>query len=124
MSRRDWILLAAVLFAVPAVFAAGAVVDSKLEFGVLDSTWKSGAALLAFVTTGLYLVWHIDFLARWQRAVLMVLYAPGMFAFLAWLGLVIQFTFDDCRSQQTVATDREAARRPNGVGRESNRIQA
>jgi ABC-type phosphate transport system auxiliary subunit len=27
-------------------------------------------------------------------------------AFLAWLGLVIQFTFDDCMAQQAVAADR------------------
>lgn len=94
---RDYISLAFASLAVPAVFAAVAVVDSMFEFGVLHSTWQSGVLLFGFVAIGLYLLWRVQFRSPWQQIVLMAAYSPAMFMLLAWLGLVIQFNFDDCR---------------------------
>ena len=98
--------LAGALFAIPAAFSAVAFVDARLELGIMHSTWQSGVALFGFVLAGLCLLWRVNFHARWQRFAAMVAYAPAMFVLTAWLGLAIQFAFDDCMAQQAVAADR------------------
>ena|SRR5688572_6528380 len=102
----NWAWLAGAFVAIPAVFAALAFADARFELGVLHSTWQSGVALLGAVSVGLYFLWRLKLRAQWQHIVLMLAYAPTMFAVLAWLGLVIQLNFDDCMAQQAVAADR------------------
>lgn len=104
--KQNWAWMAGALVAVPTAVAAIAFADASFELGVLHSTWQTGVVLLGAVSVGLYLLWRLKLRARWQHIVLMLAYAPAMFAFLAWLGLVIQFTFDDCMAQQPVAVDR------------------
>jgi hypothetical protein len=106
MRRSNWVWLAGAFVAIPAVVAAIAIVDASFELGMLHSTWQTGAVLFGAVAIGVYLLWRLELRARWQHIVLVLAYAPAMFAFLAWLGLVIQFTFDDCMTQQAVAADR------------------
>jgi hypothetical protein len=65
-----------------------------------------GLALFIFVAAGFYMLWRVHFIARWQRSLALALYGPAMFFALAWLGLIIQFKFDDCMAQQAVAADR------------------
>lgn len=98
--------LAGAFVTMPAMFATLAFVDARFELGVLHSTWQCGVALFGAVSVGLYFLWRIELRARWQHVVLMLAYAPTMFAALAWLGLFIQFNFDDCMTQQAVAADR------------------
>jgi hypothetical protein len=100
MKRSNWLWLAGAFVAIPAVVAAFAFVDASFELGVLHSTWQTGAVLFGAAAIGVYLLWRLELRARWQHIVLMLAYAPTMFAVLAWFGLVIQFTFDDCRAQQ------------------------
>lgn len=106
MKPRDYVSLACASLAVPAVFAAVAVVDSIFELGVLHSTWQSGVLVSGFAAIGLYLLWRVQFRSRWQQIVLMAAYGSAMFMLLAWLGLVIQFNLDGCMAQQAVAADR------------------
>ena len=87
------------------MFAALGFVNARFEFGVMHSTWQSGVAIFGAASVGLYVLWYFKLPARWQHIVLMLAYAPTMFAVLAWLGLVIQFNFDDCMAQ-AVAADR------------------
>ena len=106
MRTKNWTLLGGALIAVPAMFGALALVDAVFELGVLHSTWQSAVALYGSVAIGLYLLWRLESRARWPRVVLMLAYAPTMFALIAHLGLFIQFKFDDCMAQQTVPADR------------------
>lgn len=99
MKKIKWTWLAGAFVAIPIMFAALAFVDARFEFGVLHSTWQSGIALFGAVSVGLYSLWHFKLRARWQHIVLMLAYAPMMLAVLTWLGLVIQFHFDDCITQ-------------------------
>jgi hypothetical protein len=116
MKRVDWTWLAAAVFAIPGLFAGFAFVDATVELGVLHSTWQSAVAIFGSVSLGLYLLWQVEFRARWQRIVFMLTYAPVMFALVAWLGVAIQFAFDDCMSaQQAVATERNARALNAGV---------
>lgn len=95
--------LAGAFVAIPAVVAAIAFVDASFELGMLHSTWQTAAVIFGAVAIGVYLLWRLELRARWQQIVLVLAYAPAMLAFLAWLGLVIQFTFDDCMAQQAVS---------------------
>lgn len=107
MKRLNWIWLAGALLAMPGAFAVFAFVDATFELGVLHSTWQSAVAIFGSVSLGLYLLWQVEFRARWQRTISMLGYAPIMFALVAWLGVAIQFAFDDCMStQQAVPDDR------------------
>jgi hypothetical protein len=111
MRRTNWAWSAGALLGIPAVFSAAAYFDTSFELGVMHSTWQSGVVLLTFVVSGLYFLWCVSFRARWQRFAAMVAYAPTMFFFMAWLGLVIQFEFDDCMSAQQAIQRRWAAER-------------
>jgi hypothetical protein len=106
MKRRNWAWLAGSFVAIPAVFTAMALMDAIFELGVLHSTWQSGIALFGTLSVGLFFLWQVKLRARWQHILLMLAYAPAMFAALAWLGLFIQFNFDGCMVQQAVAADR------------------
>jgi hypothetical protein len=106
MKRSNWVWLAGAFVAIPAAIAVVAFVDASFELGVFHSTWQSGVALFGAASVGLYLLRHVQLRARWQQILLMLAYAPAMFAALAWLSLVIQFSFDDCMAQQTIAADR------------------
>lgn len=113
MKRLNWIWLAGALLAIPGAFAAFAFVDATFELGVLHSTWQSAVAIFGSVSLGLYLLWQVEFRARWQRTISMLGYAPIMFALVAWLGVAIQFAFDDCMSaQQSAAADRRESAAP------------
>lgn len=98
MRTRDWLFLTAALIAVPAAFCGVAFTDAIYELGIFHSTWKSGVALFGFVSIGLFLLWRLTSVARWKRALVMVIYAPAMFMLIASLGVAIQFAFDDCMS--------------------------
>lgn len=110
MKWKNLALLGSALFGIPAVFAALAFADARLELGIMHSILYSGIALFGFVLAGLYLLWLVSFRARWQRFAAAVAYAPAMFVFLSWFALVIQFTFDDRMAQQAVAADRAKPR--------------
>jgi hypothetical protein len=112
MRRTNWAWSAGALLGIPAVFSAAAYFDTSFELGVMHSTWQSGVVLLTFVVSGIYFLWCVRFRARWQRFAAIVAYASTMFFFMAWLGLVIQFKFDDCMSaQQAIPADRGDERR-------------
>jgi hypothetical protein len=107
MRGKDWGWVTAATLAIPAAAAALAFMDATFELGVLHSTWQSAVAIIGFVVLGLCFLWQVQFRARWQRVASMLTYAPAMLFVVTWLGVAIQFAFDDCMSaQQAIPDDR------------------